>query len=372
MNLKAIEESESKHETLTFCDLDVFVLTYNRARCLAIMLESLCCQTAQGFHIIVLNNASTDNTLEVIDKIRGDYPDRDIQVITSNENIGNIGNFRLSQALAKNKYTAVFHDDDAIHPEYIETAMNLFAQHPDAVVCTGNVHPVYNVKNCNWNILNKDYFLYPASQGVYFQILYSRLVFQTVIYKTEIYKSLTFEYEKYGKLHDNIFLMEVSQMGPSILILDACGRVGVSPKQDSNNLNSGPFPLEIYNIVKYIFDQIKSTKHAKPLLWNFAYFLYNWSYLSRFESWKVFCSRMKNEIFTVNEMKIYSFCFERWSSFFARIKNKNFTRDDVKILVAKIYMYIANKSTQRHAKNVFKKEHVLHKYDNSIRCGLNL
>ena len=49
-----------------YSQLDVIVLTYNRAKTLAVMLESLCTQTAQGFHITVLNNASTDNTLEIV------------------------------------------------------------------------------------------------------------------------------------------------------------------------------------------------------------------------------------------------------------------------------------------------------------------
>ena len=52
-----------------YSQLDVIVLTYNRAKTLAVMLESLCTQTAQGFHITVLNNASTDNTLEIVKKL---------------------------------------------------------------------------------------------------------------------------------------------------------------------------------------------------------------------------------------------------------------------------------------------------------------
>ena len=44
-------------------NLDVFVLTYNRAEYLRIMLDGLCTQTAKGFKIKILNNCSTDNTL---------------------------------------------------------------------------------------------------------------------------------------------------------------------------------------------------------------------------------------------------------------------------------------------------------------------
>ena len=44
-----------------YSQLEVFVLTYNRADKLGKMLDSLGCQTAQGFRITVLDNASTDD-----------------------------------------------------------------------------------------------------------------------------------------------------------------------------------------------------------------------------------------------------------------------------------------------------------------------
>lgn len=111
---------------MEYKNLDVFVLTYNRAEYLKIMLDSLCTQTATGFNIKVLNNCSTDNTIEVVKDIQKKHPERNIQIITNEKNLGNAGNFKRSQELANNEYTAIFHDDDAIHPEYIETAMEIF------------------------------------------------------------------------------------------------------------------------------------------------------------------------------------------------------------------------------------------------------
>jgi len=126
-------------------NLDVIVLTYNRAEYLKIMLESLCTQTATGFNIKVLNNCSTDNTLEVIKEVQKKYPERKIEVITNEKNLGNPGNFKRSQEIASNEYTAIFHDDDAIHPEYIETAMEIFRESSDVVMCSGNLVALYNV-----------------------------------------------------------------------------------------------------------------------------------------------------------------------------------------------------------------------------------
>lgn len=162
-----------------YSQLDAIVLTYNRAKTLAVMLESLCTQTAQGFHITVLNNASTDNTLEIVKKLQCEYPNRDIKVITNKRNLGNVGNFKESQKIAKNTYTAIFHDDDAIHPEYIETAMKLLSENEDAVLCTGNAYPYYNVNNYNWSYLNKNYYLWGLTYncmllGTYFRQQFTR------------------------------------------------------------------------------------------------------------------------------------------------------------------------------------------------------
>lgn len=82
-------------------NLDVIVLTYNRASYLKIMLDSLCTQTATGFNIKILNNASTDNTLQVIQEIKDKYPTRNIEVITHKTNIGNPANFKYSQKLLR-------------------------------------------------------------------------------------------------------------------------------------------------------------------------------------------------------------------------------------------------------------------------------
>lgn len=72
-----------------------------------------------------MNNVSTDNTIKVVEKIIDKYPLRTIEIITNEKNLGNPGNFKKSQAIATNEYTAIFHDDDAIHPEYIDRAMSL-------------------------------------------------------------------------------------------------------------------------------------------------------------------------------------------------------------------------------------------------------
>lgn len=288
-------------------NLDVFVLTYNRADCLYIMLESLCLQTATGFKIKIVNNCSTDNTLEVIEKIKSKYPERNIETITHTKNIGNFGNFKYTQEIAENEYTAIFHDDDAIHPEYIETAMNIFRDNKDVVMCSGNLQWLWNVSNNDWGVLYKDYYKYTKRDGVYFNLLISRPTFAVNIYLTKAYRKIHYHPQKYGKLHDIIFMLELNRIGSVAFILGACIRWRQSVFNDSNTLSSGPFPREIINVVKRI-SELNFEHHFlwKTLLWNFSYFLYKWGDLKRFLSWEQFEKELiKENIFTEFEKRCF-------------------------------------------------------------------
>lgn len=278
---------------MEYKNLDVFVLTYNRAEYLRIMLDSLCTQTAEGFNIKVLNNCSTDNTLEVIEEVKRKYPNRNITVVTHEKNLGNAGNFIRSQELAENEYTAVFHDDDAIHPEYIETAMKIFSENDDVIMCSGNLRGLYNVSNTDWDILFKDYYKYEKEDGIYYNLLINRPTFASNIYKTEAYKQVQYHPEKYGKLHDIIFMLEMNRVGAVAFILGTCIKWRQSASNDSNVFHNGPFPEEIANIINRI--AILNKKHnffGKALLWDFAKFLYRWSILKKYETWNEFQKRL--------------------------------------------------------------------------------
>lgn len=299
---------------MEYKNLDVFVLTYNRAEYLKIMLDSLCTQTATGFNIKVLNNCSTDNTIEVVKDIQKKHPERNIQIITNEKNLGNAGNFKRSQELANNEYTAIFHDDDAIHPEYIETAMEIFKDNPEVVMCSGNLIGLWNVDNTDWEILDKNFYIYEKDDGIYYNLLINRPTFASNIYNTAAYKKVQYHPEKYGKLHDIIFMLEINKVGAVAFILGCCIKWRQSTINDSNNFNNGPFPKEVANVINDIYNLYPKHRFVlKPLLWNFAYFLYKWSKLKNYETWDVFKQRLLRKatggIFSKLELFLYQ---QKW------------------------------------------------------------
>jgi glycosyltransferase involved in cell wall biosynthesis len=110
--------------------LSVIVPTYNRPSLLRVTLDSVLAQELDDFRLIVLDNASTDDTPEVV---RG-YMSRDSRVscIRNPRNIGMIRNLNRAFAINRSQYVTVFHDDDVMLPGFLATVVRTLDEHPTA------------------------------------------------------------------------------------------------------------------------------------------------------------------------------------------------------------------------------------------------
>ena len=91
----------------------VVVVTYNRADLLARVLEGLAAQTYAPDAVVVVDNASTDHTAQVLAACTG-LP---LQVITSPENVGGAGGFHAgTRAAHEAGYDRVWLIDDDVVP----------------------------------------------------------------------------------------------------------------------------------------------------------------------------------------------------------------------------------------------------------------
>ena len=86
----------------------ICIPTYNAERTILETLESVLAQTYSNLVIHISDNASSDNTLKIIESVA------DPRVIIHRNviNIGGEGNFTRCIQLAEGKYTAIFHSDD--------------------------------------------------------------------------------------------------------------------------------------------------------------------------------------------------------------------------------------------------------------------
>lgn len=121
--------------------VSVCIPTYNRANFLAYSVNSVLNQTYRDFELIICDDASTDNTAELVNQ----WNDSRIHYIRHPNNIRRSRNMRSGFDAAKGEYFIKFDDDDAITPEFLEKTVAVLESHPTVdFVCTN--HWIINQK----------------------------------------------------------------------------------------------------------------------------------------------------------------------------------------------------------------------------------
>jgi glycosyltransferase involved in cell wall biosynthesis len=114
----------------------VSVLTpvYNGEKYLAECIESVLAQTYQNWEYVIVNNCSTDRTLE----IAADYAksDKRIRIHNNKTFVGcdANGNIAFQQIASESKYCKVVHADDWLFPECIMRMVELAEAHPTVAI----------------------------------------------------------------------------------------------------------------------------------------------------------------------------------------------------------------------------------------------
>lgn len=224
---------------ITINDIDVFLLSYNREKYICEMLDSLCNQSVGKFQITILDNGSDDMTEELIRKLNNPL----ITFLGSEKNNGALWNLERAQQLAQKPYVVLFHDDDLLHPRYLEYALKALNEHSNvSLVCSGML------ATNNPNKLNfKPYAYTPIwfediSRFVSLIYLGFPLNFSTVIYKTGNFKKVKIDFEQYGKIADRPIIYDVAAYGGDIVLFSGQYiQYRLHMGQDSGNNRTGPF-----------------------------------------------------------------------------------------------------------------------------------
>ena len=110
----------------------IAVPVYNGARHLRESLDSLLGQTYPRTEVIVLDDASKDDTPAIL----ASYGDR-IRVVRNEKNLGGFGNMNAGVKLAAGELIAIYHADDVYEPMIVEREVDYLRAHPTvgAVFC---------------------------------------------------------------------------------------------------------------------------------------------------------------------------------------------------------------------------------------------
>ena len=215
-------------------DLEVFILTKDRAALLEKTIESLLRQTLQGFSITVLDNASTDNTAEVVAAFKSPC----IRISTAPENLGSLGNLHRSQMMATRKYVLIFHDDDQLHPDYLRTALVYLQAHSDAGLLVSAKRNIRAGANPDVpSRINRSAIKLNRSLFATCLFIQNKLAFSGVIYRTDCWKALDLEsvFSPFGKWGDRSIMIEALGNRNAIVLRGPFIYYGRHETQDSRN-----------------------------------------------------------------------------------------------------------------------------------------
>jgi len=109
--------------------VSVIIPTFDRAWVLKTAIDSVLSQIYTPIEIIVINDGSTDNTLDLL----AGYGNK-IQVLNQ-ENRGVSAARNMGIQHSKGQYIALLDSDDVWTPDKISCQIDFFDQHPEALIC---------------------------------------------------------------------------------------------------------------------------------------------------------------------------------------------------------------------------------------------
>jgi glycosyltransferase involved in cell wall biosynthesis len=102
--------------------ISVIMPAYNCASFVRAAVDSIIGQTETDWELIILDDCSTDNTLEVLLSIR----DRRICIVQSEKNLGQANQMNKGIRMAKGEFIAIAHADDINERNRLEEQLKLF------------------------------------------------------------------------------------------------------------------------------------------------------------------------------------------------------------------------------------------------------
>lgn len=241
--------------------VSVIVPVYNAEKFLDRCLESIINQTYHNLEIIVINDGSSDNSLNICQKYEKN--DNRILIIDSvNEGVSAARNKGIKKATGK--YLAFVDSDDYIEKNMIESLVKRQREtNADLVVCDfcfEDINGNYDTRNNKTIIsMNKDQTIYNVlhPNKIYYGFLWNKLFLNQIFIENNL-----------------LFDLDISMREDLLLILDYCKYINYSSYISDNlyhyvNANSKSLSVlkskDIESIISRIYTQKKVAHRIKTM-----------------------------------------------------------------------------------------------------------
>lgn len=211
--------------------VSVGILTYNSAKYIIDALESVKNQTYQNIELIVSDDCSKDNTVEIcrkwIEENRSRFVNATLLTVEKNTGTSANGNRRL--AACKGEWLKGLAGDDALFPDCIKSFIEFVQKEPEAKCVVGCVREYINTfeeKNVikeshSMHFNNNDPVLQKSAKEEFQKLIYGNTFIPPAVFvNVQVMRSLGGYDEKYGVLEDHPFYLKLLRAGYKIYGID--------------------------------------------------------------------------------------------------------------------------------------------------------
>ena len=165
-------------------NLTLAICVYNAEKYIQETLESVMAQTMQDFHLLIINDCSTDNSVAIIEQFFTEHP-RQHEIVTQEKNGGLCVARRFAEEYAKTQYIMFVDADDCIKPECIEKLYNTITSDCDLIAV--GCHAEY-MNSESQKINGGIYIGETTKEGFYEKATHEKLIFMltSAIYDREV------------------------------------------------------------------------------------------------------------------------------------------------------------------------------------------
>lgn len=210
--------------------VSVIIPTYNRTSFLNRAIQSILNQTYQNFELLVVDDASTDNTEDVVKS----FNDNRIQYLRHNENRGLSAARNSGIEVARGKYVSFLDDDDEFLPQKLEKQINKFEPLPSS---TGVVYSGFCYVDKNGHEVLK---VIPTFRGNIYAILlkYNICAVITPLIRKDCFQKAGLFDESLHSLQDWDLWIRISKYFEFDFVADVLAKYYVHGKQMSVDVNT--------------------------------------------------------------------------------------------------------------------------------------
>lgn len=204
--------------------VSVLMTSYNREDYIGEAIESVLKSTYQNFELIIVDDGSSDNTVEIIKASAKE--DKRIRFYQNEINLGDYRNRNMAATYAKGAFIKYFDSDDVLYPWGLGYCVDLMEKYPNAGM------GIFKASNK----ITKEYILPEESiRYHFFTSNFLNIGPSGTILRTAAFKEVGYFTASYGPASDMYFNLKIASLYPVVILEKEFFYYRVHSGQEANN-----------------------------------------------------------------------------------------------------------------------------------------